>query len=134
MLTAAGATGQLVFLPLLAWLAENHGWRSAAIATACAAQAHLAGADALFAAGRLLRYVAASGQTCIAGSRLLNQAYHDYLLTLDRATPLVFQCHRGIRSQSAAEYCQGLGFENLFNLRGGIDAWSLLVDPSVPRY
>ncbi|MEO7061104.1 MAG: MFS transporter [Lapillicoccus sp.] len=34
VLTAAGATGQLVFLPLLAWLAQNHGWRSAAIATA----------------------------------------------------------------------------------------------------
>lgn len=70
----------------------------------------------------------------IAGSRLLDQAYHDYLLTLDRATPLVFQCHHGIRSQSAAEYCEGLGFEKLFNLRGGIDAWSQLVDPSVPRY
>ena len=70
----------------------------------------------------------------IAGSRLLDQAYHDHLLTLDRATPLVFQCHHGIRSQSAAEYCQGLGFEHLFNLRGGIDAWSQLVDPSVPRY
>ena len=37
VLTAAGATGQLVFLPLLAWLAENHGWRSAAVATATAA-------------------------------------------------------------------------------------------------
>ncbi|MEP6650986.1 MAG: MFS transporter [Lapillicoccus sp.] len=37
VLTAAGATGQLAFLPFLAWLAENHGWRSAAIATATAA-------------------------------------------------------------------------------------------------
>jgi MFS family permease len=36
-LTAAGATGQLAFLPLLAWLAENHGWRSAAIATSSCA-------------------------------------------------------------------------------------------------
>jgi MFS family permease len=34
ILTAAGATGQLAFLPLLAWLAENHGWRSAAVVTA----------------------------------------------------------------------------------------------------
>lgn len=33
VLTAAGATGQLVFLPGLAWLAENHGWRSASLAT-----------------------------------------------------------------------------------------------------
>ncbi len=37
ILTAAGATGQLAFLPVLAWLAENHGWRSAAIATASCA-------------------------------------------------------------------------------------------------
>ena len=37
VLTAAGATGQLLFLPFLAWLAENHGWRSAAIATATGA-------------------------------------------------------------------------------------------------
>ena len=39
VLTAAAATGQLVFLPLLAWLAVNHGWRAAAIATATAALA-----------------------------------------------------------------------------------------------
>ena len=70
----------------------------------------------------------------IEGARLLDQAYHDHLLTLDRSTPIVFQCHHGIRSQSAAEYCQSLGFLNLFNLRGGIDAWSRLVDPSVPLY
>jgi len=70
----------------------------------------------------------------IEGSRLLDQAYHDYLLTLDRDTTIVFQCHHGIRSQSAAEYCLGLGFSKLFNLRGGIDAWSQQVDPTVPRY
>ena len=70
----------------------------------------------------------------IGGARLLDRAYHDHLLTLDKATPLVFQCHHGIRSQAAADYFAGLGFERLFNLRGGIDAWSQLVDPLVPRY
>ena len=70
----------------------------------------------------------------IDGARLLDQAYHDHLLTLDRSTPLVFQCHHGIRSQSAAEYCQGQGFRNLYNLRGEIYAWSQFVDPAVPRY
>jgi monothiol glutaredoxin len=70
----------------------------------------------------------------IAGSRLLDQAYHDALLLRDRDTPIVFQCHHGIRSQQAAEYFRREGFRNLYNLRGGIDAWSLLVDPSVPRY
>ena len=70
----------------------------------------------------------------IDGSRLLDQAYHDALLLRDRDTPIVFQCHHGVRSQQAAEYFRREGFRNLYNLRGGIDAWSLLVDPAVPRY
>ena len=67
-------------------------------------------------------------------SRLLDQQYYDYLLGLDRNTAIVFQCHHGIRSQSAAEHCLREGFRNLSNLRGGIDAWSQLVDSSIPRY
>jgi monothiol glutaredoxin len=70
----------------------------------------------------------------IDGSRLLDEAGHGRLLALDRDTPLVFQCHHGIRSQSAAEYFLQQGFGNVYNLQGGIDAWSQLVDPSVPRY
>lgn len=70
----------------------------------------------------------------IEGSRLLDKAYHDELLAMDRTTPLVFQCHHGVRSQMAAEYFRQHGFRNLHNLRGGIDAWSRAVDPSVPRY
>ena len=70
----------------------------------------------------------------IAGSRLLDQAYHDALMLRDRDTALVFQCHHGIRSQHAAEYFQKQGFRNLSNLQGGIDAWSVFVDASVPRY
>jgi monothiol glutaredoxin len=71
----------------------------------------------------------------IEGSRLLNQESHNYLLSLDRNTTIVFHCHHGIRSQSAAEYfLREEGFRNLYNLRGGIDAWSQLVEPSVPRY
>ena len=70
----------------------------------------------------------------IAGARLLDQAYHEALLALDRDTPLVFQCHHGIRSQRAAEYFHELGFRRLYNLVGGIDAWSMLVDPKTPRY
>ena len=70
----------------------------------------------------------------IDGFRLLDQAYHDALLLLDRDAPIVFQCHHGIRSQYAADYFRSHGFRNLYNLQGGIDAWSVLVDPSVPRY
>lgn len=70
----------------------------------------------------------------IDGARLLDQDYYAELQARDRATPIVFQCHHGIRSQGAAEHFRGLGFTNLFNLRGGIEAWSREVDPSVPRY
>jgi len=70
----------------------------------------------------------------IDGSRLLDQAYHDALLQCDPDTPIVFVCHHGIRSRQAAEYFRRQGFANLYNLSGGIDAWSALVDPSVPRY
>lgn len=70
----------------------------------------------------------------IDGFRMLDQAYHDALLRLERDTPIVFQCHHGVRSQQAAEYFRRKGFRNLYNLQGGIEAWSRLVDPSVPRY
>ena len=70
----------------------------------------------------------------IEGSRLLDQGVHDDLLTRDRATPIVFQCHHGMRSQAAAEYFRRHGFTTLYNLVGGIEAWSRDVDPSVPRY
>jgi monothiol glutaredoxin len=70
----------------------------------------------------------------IEGARLLDQPLHDHLLTLDRATPLVFQCHHGMRSQAAAQYFVKLGFQRVYNLIGGIEAWSQDVDPTVPRY
>jgi monothiol glutaredoxin len=70
----------------------------------------------------------------IDGARLLDQAYHDELMTKDKATPIVFHCHHGGRSQQAAEYFRQQGFTNVSNVAGGIDAWSLNVDPSVPRY
>jgi len=70
----------------------------------------------------------------IAGSRVLDQETHDYLLGLDRGAAIVFHCHFGGRSQSAAEYFRQQGFRSVYSLRGGIDAWSQLVDPSVPRY
>ncbi len=47
---------------------------------------------------------------------------------------IVCICHHGIRSQRAAQYLASLGFERLINLHGGMDAWSALVDPDLPRY
>lgn len=48
--------------------------------------------------------------------------------------PIVLYCHHGIRSQHAAMYLANAGFDQLYNLKGGIDAWSIEVDPTVPRY
>lgn len=71
----------------------------------------------------------------IERARLFGEATHQHILSLDRGAAVVFQCHHGMRSQSAAEYYEREhGFRNLFNLDGGIDAWSRLVDPDVPRY
>lgn len=53
---------------------------------------------------------------------------------LDKQQAIVVICHHGFRSQQAALYLEHSGFDNLANLKGGIDAWSLLCDTSVPRY
>ena len=53
---------------------------------------------------------------------------------LDPATPIVAICHSGVRSMQVARFLDAQGFAELFNLTGGIDAWSVEVDPSVPRY
>ena len=53
---------------------------------------------------------------------------------LPRDTPLVFLCHHGMRSQQAAMHFAAAGFSTVMNVEGGIDAWSRLVDPAVPRY
>jgi rhodanese-related sulfurtransferase len=47
---------------------------------------------------------------------------------------VVVYCHHGIRSLHAIGYLQSAGFTKLLNLSGGIDAWSLAVDPKCPRY
>jgi monothiol glutaredoxin len=70
----------------------------------------------------------------IEGSKLLDREVQQYVLGLDKSTPLYFHCHHGQRSQQAAAYFLSQGFQNVFNVAGGIDAWSIEVDPQVPRY
>ena len=48
--------------------------------------------------------------------------------------PVVVYCHHGIRSLTAAALLERLGLPDVVSLAGGIDAWSLYVDDSVPRY
>jgi adenylyltransferase/sulfurtransferase len=47
---------------------------------------------------------------------------------------IVIYCHHGMRSDMARKFLVAKGYANVFNLTGGIDAWSLQVDPTVPRY
>lgn len=47
---------------------------------------------------------------------------------------VVVHCHHGGRSGQAVEFLRAQGFTNVVNLTGGIDAWSLEIDQTVPRY
>ena len=71
---------------------------------------------------------------CIDGAELLDEAAVARIDTLPRDALLVFHCHSGVRSQAAAEYFRGQGYTRVYNLAGGIDAWSRDIDPKVPRY
>ncbi len=51
-----------------------------------------------------------------------------------RGRPVVVHCHHGPRSRRAAKLLLANGFERVEELTGGIEAWSVTVDPEVPRY
>ena len=70
----------------------------------------------------------------IEGSILLDDEGLRTVSALPKDAKLVFYCHTGVRSLSAAEHFRAEGFTDVHNLEGGIDAWSREVDPSVPRY
>lgn len=53
---------------------------------------------------------------------------------LDAARDWVVVCHHGMRSLQVALFLERNGFERMHNLRGGIDAWAVQVDPAMPRY
>lgn len=53
---------------------------------------------------------------------------------LDPAQPVLCICHHGVRSAQVVAFLERQGFEAVYNLAGGIDAWSTQVDPGVPRY
>ena len=53
---------------------------------------------------------------------------------LDRSQPTVVICHHGVRSLQVVAFLERLGFANMHNLQGGIDAWARTIDPAVPVY
>jgi rhodanese-related sulfurtransferase len=49
-------------------------------------------------------------------------------------TPLIVFCHHGVRSLNVVNWLRGQGVEACQSIAGGIDRWSLEIDPSIPRY
>ena len=71
----------------------------------------------------------------IDGSQLVDQALaQEMVQTWPKDTPIVTVCHHGVRSLDAAAYLRGHGLMKTRSMRGGIDAWSTMVDARVPRY
>ncbi len=52
----------------------------------------------------------------------------------DPARRIVIYCHHGMRSGQAAHFLRQGGLPHVWSMAGGIEAWSLNVDPAVPRY
>ncbi len=48
--------------------------------------------------------------------------------------PVVVYCHYGVRSAQVTAWLLKQGFHGVVSLAGGIDAWSVQIDPSIPRY
>ena len=69
-----------------------------------------------------------------AAAQVLDEDSLPRLSALPKDTPLAFLCHHGNSSRGAAEHFRGLGFRDVYNVEGGIDAWSREVDAAVPRY
>jgi len=55
-------------------------------------------------------------------------------LTADAARGVIVYCHHGMRSMRGASFLRAHGVAKAFSMKGGIDAWSRLIDPAVPRY
>ncbi len=52
----------------------------------------------------------------------------------DTEAPYLVYCHHGMRSLRATQFLRRQGFERVWSLAGGINAWSDRIDPTVPRY
>lgn len=99
----------------------------------------VADADARARAGTItLVDVRPPAERAIAAVKAPHEALEDggleRLLAMPADAPIAFLCHHGGRSAQAAMYFAQRGFSELYNVVGGIDAWSLNVDPDVPRY
>ncbi len=70
----------------------------------------------------------------IEGFQPLTQDLMHKIDALPKDTPMIFLCHVGNSSMGAAEHFRKQGFTDICNVIGGINAWSLEIDPEVPTY
>jgi rhodanese-related sulfurtransferase len=71
----------------------------------------------------------------VDGSLLVDQSLaQEIIQTWPKETPIVTICHHGVRSLNAAAYLRGQGFSNTKSMMGGIDAWAVQIDSSIPQY
>lgn len=70
----------------------------------------------------------------ISFAKPLSSLSQEQINAMDKNTKIIFHCHHGGRSRREAEKWRALGFTNLHNLVGGIDAWSKKIDAKVPVY
>lgn len=75
-------------------------------------------------------------QICrIEGSQLLSmREVPQGMSTLSQAQPIVCICHHGGRSAHVAMFLERQGFNHVFNLTGGVDAWARQIDHAMPTY
>ena len=53
---------------------------------------------------------------------------------IDKSGEIVVYCRSGKRSESAVRHLQSRGFDNIWNLRGGINGWATEIDPDMGTY
>ena len=58
----------------------------------------------------------------------------EHVGALPKDKHLLIHCHHGGRSLRVTQFLRANGYDRVSNVAGGIDAWSLEIDPTVPRY
>jgi rhodanese-related sulfurtransferase len=68
--------------------------------------------------------------TLIPMNEIPGRAHQEF----DEEAPILVLCHHGSRSLSVAAWLRQQGFDKAQSVAGGINAWSLRIDPAIPRY
>ncbi|NNJ65606.1 MAG: rhodanese-like domain-containing protein, partial [Xanthomonadales bacterium] len=73
-------------------------------------------------------------RAAIEGALVLDRPTMEKLEAMPKDSRMAFLCHHGNSSMGAAEYFRKQGFTDVNNVAGGIHAWSMEIDSSVPTY